>query len=99
MVVKDKHTFPAFMQQSRVCFRVCSGGVEDPEGVCVGDREGNRWLQYDSSSLPLSEEQWDCQQYVEKTHWGYYTWPRYHERSGEAETETLRLINRSAGQS
>ncbi|XP_035525217.1 proteasome activator complex subunit 4B [Morone saxatilis] len=50
-------------------------GIEDPEGVC-GDREGNRWLQYDSNNLPLSEEQWDTQPYVEKTHWGYYTWPR-----------------------
>ncbi|XP_033974849.1 proteasome activator complex subunit 4B-like [Trematomus bernacchii] len=51
-------------------------GNEDPEGVCVGDREANRWLQYDSKNLPLSEEQWDSQQYVEKTHWGYYSWPR-----------------------
>ncbi|XP_042364278.1 proteasome activator complex subunit 4B [Plectropomus leopardus] len=51
-------------------------GIEDPEGVCVGDREGNRWLQYDSNNLPLSEEQWDSQTFVEKTHWGYYSWPR-----------------------
>ncbi|XP_028286764.1 proteasome activator complex subunit 4B [Parambassis ranga] len=51
-------------------------GIEEPEGVCVGDREGNRWLQYDSNNLPLSEEQWESQQYVEKTHWGYYSWPR-----------------------
>uniref|UniRef100_A0A8C4HVE7 Proteasome activator complex subunit 4 n=1 Tax=Dicentrarchus labrax TaxID=13489 RepID=A0A8C4HVE7_DICLA len=51
------------------------GKCEDLEGVC-GDREGNRWLQYDSNNLPLSEEQWDTQLYVEKTHWGYYTWPR-----------------------
>lgn len=57
-------------------FRVCEGGIEDPEGVCFGDREGNRWLQYDSNNLPLSPEQWDSQQYVEKTHWGYYSWPR-----------------------
>ncbi|KAG7228067.1 hypothetical protein INR49_005689 [Caranx melampygus] len=51
-------------------------GIEEPEGLCVGDREGNRWLQYDSNNLPLSEEQWETQHYVEKTHWGYYTWPR-----------------------
>ncbi|KAM9336338.1 proteasome activator complex subunit 4B-like [Symphorus nematophorus] len=51
-------------------------GIEDPEGVCVGDRETNRWLQYDSNNLPLSEEQWDSLHYVEKTHWGYYSWPR-----------------------
>ncbi|KAM4624596.1 proteasome activator complex subunit 4B [Polymixia lowei] len=51
-------------------------GVEDPVCVCIGDREGNRWLQYDSNNLPLSQEQWDSQHFVEKTHWGYYTWPR-----------------------
>uniref|UniRef100_A0A3Q1IES1 Uncharacterized protein n=1 Tax=Anabas testudineus TaxID=64144 RepID=A0A3Q1IES1_ANATE len=51
-------------------------GIEDPEGMCVGDRAGNQWLQYVSNSLPVSQEQWDSQQYVEKTHWGYYSWPR-----------------------
>ncbi|XP_019938778.2 proteasome activator complex subunit 4B-like [Paralichthys olivaceus] len=51
-------------------------GVEDPEGLCVGDREANRWLQYNGNNLPLSQEQWDSQLYVEKTHWGYYLWPR-----------------------
>ncbi|XP_037836937.1 proteasome activator complex subunit 4B isoform X1 [Kryptolebias marmoratus] len=51
-------------------------GVPDPEGLCVGDREGNRWLQYDSNKLPLSQERWDALPFVEKTHWGYYSWPR-----------------------
>ncbi|XP_012728979.2 proteasome activator complex subunit 4B isoform X3 [Fundulus heteroclitus] len=51
-------------------------GIQDPEGICVGDRDGNRWLQYDSNNLPLSQEQWDCLHYVEKTHLGYYSWPR-----------------------
>ncbi|KAF7667140.1 hypothetical protein LDENG_00077040 [Lucifuga dentata] len=51
-------------------------GIEDPEGVCVGNREGNLWLQYDSNNLPLSQEQWDSQHYVEKMYWGYYSWPR-----------------------
>lgn len=60
----------------QIAFHVCVGGIEEPEGVRFGDREGNRWLQYDSSNLPLSPEQWDSQQYVEKTHWGYYSWPR-----------------------
>ncbi|KAM6951408.1 proteasome activator complex subunit 4B [Aplochiton taeniatus] len=50
-------------------------GTAEPEGRCVGDRGENRWLQYDSSSLPRSQEQWDSQTHVEKTHWGYYTWP------------------------
>uniref|UniRef100_A0A669B5V1 Proteasome activator Blm10 mid region domain-containing protein n=1 Tax=Oreochromis niloticus TaxID=8128 RepID=A0A669B5V1_ORENI len=51
-------------------------GIEEPDGLCVGDREGNRWLQYDSNNLPLTQEKWDSQCFVEKTHWGYYSWPR-----------------------
>uniref|UniRef100_A0A3Q0QU92 Uncharacterized protein n=1 Tax=Amphilophus citrinellus TaxID=61819 RepID=A0A3Q0QU92_AMPCI len=51
-------------------------GIEETDGLCVGDREGNRWLQYDSNNLPLTQEQWNSQCYVEKTHWGYYSWPR-----------------------
>ncbi|XP_074520213.1 proteasome activator complex subunit 4B [Halichoeres trimaculatus] len=51
-------------------------GTEDPEGVCAGDRKGNHWLQYDSNNLPLSQEDWVSQHFVEKTHVGYYTWPR-----------------------
>nr|XP_054604918.1 proteasome activator complex subunit 4B-like [Nothobranchius furzeri] len=53
-----------------------SSGIQDPEGICVGDREGNHWLQYESPNLPLSQELWDSLHYVEKTHWGYYSWPR-----------------------
>lgn len=53
-----------------------SGATEDPEGVFAGDRAGNHWLQYDSRNLPLSEEEWVSQHFVEKTHVGYYTWPR-----------------------
>ncbi|KAF3853762.1 hypothetical protein F7725_014450 [Dissostichus mawsoni] len=45
-------------------------------GCVCGGSGGKCWLQYDSKNLPLSEEQWDSQQYVEKTHWGYYSWPR-----------------------
>ncbi|XP_046888598.1 proteasome activator complex subunit 4B-like [Hypomesus transpacificus] len=51
-------------------------GIVDSEHLCVGDRDSNRWLQYDSNRLPLSQEQWNSLNFVEKTHWGYYTWPR-----------------------
>lgn len=64
------------VQDSLCVCVVILGGIADPEGMCVGDREANRWLQYDSNNLPLSQEQWDSQHFVEKTHWGYYSWPR-----------------------
>uniref|UniRef100_A0A673KRM3 Proteasome activator complex subunit 4A n=1 Tax=Sinocyclocheilus rhinocerous TaxID=307959 RepID=A0A673KRM3_9TELE len=34
------------------------------------------WLQYDSSRLPRSQQDWDECCFIEKTHWGYSTWPR-----------------------
>lgn len=43
----------------------------------AGDRLDNRWLQYSSSSLPRSQQDWDGCVFVEKTHWGYYCWPRF----------------------
>ncbi|KAJ8385476.1 hypothetical protein AAFF_G00185720 [Aldrovandia affinis] len=51
-------------------------GVCEPEGLVAGDRPDNRWMQYNSSSLPRSQEEWDVCRFVEKTHWGYYSWPR-----------------------
>uniref|UniRef100_A0A8C9XJ56 Proteasome activator subunit 4 n=1 Tax=Sander lucioperca TaxID=283035 RepID=A0A8C9XJ56_SANLU len=44
--------------------------------VAAGDRLDNQWLQYNSSSLPRTQQDWDSCVFVEKTHWGYYCWPR-----------------------
>uniref|UniRef100_A0A3Q3IVD1 Proteasome activator Blm10 mid region domain-containing protein n=1 Tax=Monopterus albus TaxID=43700 RepID=A0A3Q3IVD1_MONAL len=44
--------------------------------IVAGDRPDNQWLQYDSSSLPHTQQDWDRCVFVEKTHWGYYCWPR-----------------------
>uniref|UniRef100_A0A7N6FAQ8 Proteasome activator Blm10 mid region domain-containing protein n=1 Tax=Anabas testudineus TaxID=64144 RepID=A0A7N6FAQ8_ANATE len=52
-------------------------GIEDPEGMCVGDRAGNQWLQYVSNSLPVSQEQWDSQQYGEKIIFEYFSDPEF----------------------
>lgn len=49
---------------------------EPAASASVGDRPANSWLQYDSSNLPVTEEQWESLQFVEKTHCGYYCWPR-----------------------
>lgn len=59
---------------------MAEGGSEEEEAAAatsVGDRRANSWLQYDSNNLPVTEEQWQSLQFVEKTHWGYYCWPRY----------------------
>eukprot|EP00064_Thunnus_orientalis_P007411 superscaffoldBa00000821_g7431 len=51
-------------------------GVKEPSGIVAGDRPDNQWLQYNSSNLPRTQQDWDRCVFVEKTHWGYYCWPR-----------------------
>ncbi|XP_054654643.1 proteasome activator complex subunit 4A [Dunckerocampus dactyliophorus] len=52
------------------------GEVEETGSIVAGDRPDNKWLQYNSSSLPRTQQEWDLCVFVEKTHWGYYSWPR-----------------------
>uniref|UniRef100_A0A8D3D6Z0 Proteasome activator subunit 4 n=1 Tax=Scophthalmus maximus TaxID=52904 RepID=A0A8D3D6Z0_SCOMX len=51
-------------------------GVKELSDTVAGDRPDNQWLQYNSSSLPRTQQDWDHSTFVEKTHWGYYCWPR-----------------------
>lgn len=41
-----------------------------------GDRKDNSWVLYDSKNLPTTKEKYDNMYFVEKTHWGYYCWPK-----------------------
>uniref|UniRef100_A0A3Q3N6V1 Proteasome activator subunit 4a n=1 Tax=Mastacembelus armatus TaxID=205130 RepID=A0A3Q3N6V1_9TELE len=50
--------------------------IPELSAIVAGDRPDNQWLQYDSSSLPRTQQDWDRCVFVEKTHWGYYCWPR-----------------------
>lgn len=52
------------------------GGLKQLSGTVAGDRTDNQWLQYNSSTLPRTQVDWDQCVFVEKTHWGYYCWPR-----------------------
>ncbi|KAG8000039.1 Proteasome activator complex subunit 4A [Nibea albiflora] len=51
-------------------------GVKELSDMVAGDRQDNQWLQYNSSNLPRTQQDWDGCVFVEKTHWGYYSWPR-----------------------
>uniref|UniRef100_A0A8C4GY46 Proteasome activator complex subunit 4 n=1 Tax=Dicentrarchus labrax TaxID=13489 RepID=A0A8C4GY46_DICLA len=51
-------------------------GGKELSDMVAGDRQDNQWLQYNNSSLPRSQKDWDGCVFVEKTHWGYYSWPR-----------------------
>lgn len=62
-----------------------AGDLKESGDLMAGDRLDNRWLQYSSSSLPRSQQDWDGCVFVEKTHWGYYCWPRF-------PLETLRCL-------
>ncbi|XP_077865747.1 proteasome activator complex subunit 4-like [Saccoglossus kowalevskii] len=41
-----------------------------------GDRLDNAWNHYDTKNIPKTKEQWEKCVMIEKTHWGYYTWPK-----------------------
>uniref|UniRef100_A0A8B9HHN8 Proteasome activator subunit 4b n=1 Tax=Astyanax mexicanus TaxID=7994 RepID=A0A8B9HHN8_ASTMX len=49
---------------------------DEVEGLVAGDRPGNNWLQYHADTLPRTDQDWDNYRFVEKTHWGYYCWPK-----------------------
>ncbi|KAL2305655.1 LOW QUALITY PROTEIN: hypothetical protein Nmel_003540 [Mimus melanotis] len=51
-------------------------GSPKPSSIQAGDRADNQWLHYNSQSLPKTKEAWESCCFVEKTHWGYYTWPQ-----------------------
>lgn len=53
------------------------GGIPVPEGpVSPGERPDNLWFQYDSLKVPRTREEYDSTIFIEKTHWGYYQWPK-----------------------
>ena len=45
--------------------------------VHPGDRPDNEWILYREKAVPTTQEAWDETMFVEKTHWGFYTWPKY----------------------
>lgn len=61
-----------------------AGGGKELTDTKAGDREENKWLQYDSNNLPHTQQDWDNCVFVEKTHWGYYSWPRLFPFSGDS---------------
>ncbi|RXM29311.1 Proteasome activator complex subunit 4 [Acipenser ruthenus] len=52
------------------------GRCSEHSEILVGDRPDNQWMLYDSGSLPRTKEAWVACAFVEKTHWGYYSWPQ-----------------------
>ena len=49
----------------------------DPGSVTAGDRPDNIYFHYNSGDKPYASQQaWDSCVLIEKTHWGYYCWPR-----------------------
>ncbi|XP_060589859.1 proteasome activator complex subunit 4B-like [Ruditapes philippinarum] len=52
-------------------------GVTAPgHTLSPGDRPDNRWHKYNSQNLPDTQDKWEKLVVIEKTHWGYYTWPK-----------------------
>jgi len=51
-------------------------GKINHDSLLSGDRPDNRWLQYNPEDFISSEETWNQTTFIEKTHWGYYCWPK-----------------------
>ena len=51
-------------------------GCPKPTKILAGDRPDNHWLHYDSKNIPRTKKEWESSCFVEKTHWGYYNWPK-----------------------
>ncbi|PFX25214.1 Proteasome activator complex subunit 4B [Stylophora pistillata] len=53
-------------------------GLPEPTTTVVqpGDRDDNKWLQYSSDVVPKTKSEWENFVFIDKTHWGYYTWPK-----------------------
>lgn len=52
------------------------GGCPKSTKILAGDRPDNHWLHYDSKNIPRTKKEWESSCFVEKTHWGYYNWPK-----------------------
>ena len=54
-------------------------GCARPSGshdIHPGDRRDNMWHHYNGEDKPDTQEKWDKCVMIEKTHWGYYSWPK-----------------------
>lgn len=53
-------------------------GLPEPTTTVIqpGDREDNKWLQYSSAVVPKTKSEWESFVFIDKTHWGYFTWPK-----------------------
>ena len=48
----------------------------DPTDLHPGDRPDNECLVYKRDCVPRTQDEWNKFTFVDKTHWGYYTWPK-----------------------
>uniref|UniRef100_A0A8C1Y770 Proteasome activator subunit 4b n=1 Tax=Cyprinus carpio TaxID=7962 RepID=A0A8C1Y770_CYPCA len=80
LLLRDDYPLPApavlFFVQSLNHDALVVRKVRFAGGLVAGDRPGNDWLQYHGDSLPSTQQDWDNFCFVEKTHWGYYCWPK-----------------------
>lgn len=44
--------------------------------IIPGERPDNHWILYDDSDVLINEKTYNETIFVEKTHWGYYAWPK-----------------------
>lgn len=47
-----------------------------PDKIIPGIRSDNKWLLYNSTTVPKDAKEWDTPRYVHDQYTGFYTWPK-----------------------
>lgn len=71
-----------------------NGRVNDE--IQPGIRPDNKWLLYDSKTLPRNDMEWDKPRYIHNQHVGFYSWPKTLEvyaKSKDQPTPSKRMDN------
>lgn len=51
-------------------------GGNKSDKITPGIRADNKWLLYNSKTLPMTKSEWDTSRYVHDQHIGFYSWPK-----------------------
>jgi hypothetical protein len=61
---------------NNILFQLPNRGPNAKWPIQYGFMQDNKFLFYDRDKLPIDAASWERTVFVDKTHWGFYTWPK-----------------------